>query len=702
MTLSRNLFASVLFTCVATAQTAETARTCSNPSGNNTIAAGDVVSCSVTDSLGQSWTFNASANETYSIAALETAGGSAAYPLIRVFDQSGTRIYSDDFPLRTTFSFRTTGSGAYRIEMKEFGSTLNPYSYVLSLERTVPPTASAPFLPLNLPFRSAIEFPGDRDLYQLNVQAGDRVSFRYVAESGGGRQEAILVDAAGATREIGSSAFTVPASGVFALILRGETDASAIGTVTFSCQGACPGPPMQTGLFPHYAAGEGWNSSVSLLNPTGFPVRYRVSTRAQDGQTIDRAEGSISPYGVRVLEPAGNGAARLNQGSLLVEAPSGVSGSLTFRSAEIPGQRGQQAASVPLIASGSKSWLVPFDNQNGFVSGVAVSLISSSAESVTLDAFDASGQLLESRTVTLNGAGQQAFVLADRLPGTANRRGILQARVSGDASLGLVGLRFSPAGAFTSLSPAATTQTQTAGSISNPREQFQFVPQVATGGGWSTEIFAFSRDRTTSNPISFRAYQGTGTTVEVGSPRWTGAGTPWQIAYEGGGAAQLQIAAPLGTNLTALRTSGTETDTRSGWIAASRLGDFAGLAIFRQNVTAPGRIPQEASVSFFPAGVRAFWVAADQRRGPAGLAVANPSATATLTVTATFRDEGGNLAGTSRFTMPPLAHFAATIDSLIAASAGRVGSIEVAANGDISGVGLLFEGAAFTALPAIY
>jgi hypothetical protein len=158
----------------------------------------------------------------------------------------------------------------------------------------------------------------------------------------------------------------------------------------------------------------------------------------------------------------------------------------------------------------------------------------------------------------------------------------------------------------------------------------------------------------------------------------------------------------LGTNLTALRTSGTETDTRSGWIAASRLGDFAGLAIFRQNVAAPGRIPQEASVSFFPAGVRAFWVAADQRRGPAGLAVANPSATATLTVTATFRDEGGNLAGTSRFTMPPLAHFAATIDSLIAASAGRVGSIEVAANGDISGVGLLFEGAAFTALPAIY
>jgi hypothetical protein len=132
-------------------------------------------------------------------------------------------------------------------------------------------------------------------------------------------------------------------------------------------------------------------------------------------------------------------------------APPSVGGQLIFRAAAIEGQRGQQAASVPLVAIGTNSWILPFDNRNGFASGLAISTLADTATALRLEAVDSDGVAIQSGNLTLNPNGYTAFVLTDQLTATAGKRGLLTISAATGYSIGVVGLRFSPRGAFTSL-----------------------------------------------------------------------------------------------------------------------------------------------------------------------------------------------------------------------------------------------------------
>ncbi|MGJ5818518.1 hypothetical protein [Paludibaculum fermentans] len=680
----------------------ETPRVCPSPSGSNSLVAGELVTCSVTAVSGHEWTFDAQASELYSIGLLETAGG-GSHPVVTVFDPSGTQIVTADTSLQLASLVRTTSRGRYRMTFTEgrTAGSFDPYTYTMSFERVGVPTASAPYMPLGLQFASSIEPPGDRDLYKLNVEAGDVLRFRFARTHGSGTQEAMLVDSLGAARLIGSG-YVVPATGVYSLILQDSAVYSSRGTVSLECQGACPGPPAVSSLFPHYAEGAGWSSTMMFLNNNDLPVKFKLWTRSSDGLDGSVYEGAIAPHGLAGVTSTLRPEDPLWQGSNILIAPQGVSGMLVFRSAEVPGQRGQQAASVLSVPTGSNAWILPFDNQNGYLSGLAITALASTATAFTLDSSDANGGPLESRTITLNPNGHMAFVLTDQLPATANKRGLVQIRAGAGVSIGVVGLRFSPQGAFTSLAPAALSTTATVpGSIAPPSDQYYFVPHIANGGGWSTELFAFSRDRAASGVLKLASYQGTGTAFEGFAPKWTGSGAAWPVTYDSLGT-RSTVESLIGQNMLALKTAGSEAGTSVGWLSAARAGDFAGLAIFRQTVDGAGRIAQEASVPFFPSNVSQFWVPLDQRNGTVGLALANPSSTQSRSVSIVFRDYNGDVAGQTSFTMPPMAHFATTIDTLIPAAAGGIGSIEVnSSNGDIAGIGLLFEGTAFTALPAL-
>lgn len=680
----------------------ETPRTCPSPAGSNPIAAGDLVKCSVTTIGGHEWAFTATAGEVYSLALLETAGGSSR-PVVTLYDASGNKVSSVSISLQGVLTLRPAVSGRHRIVMTE-GTTqasFNPYSYTMSFERIGPPTASAPYMPLNLQFQSSIDPPGDRDVYQLNVVAGDRIRFRFGRTQGAGNHEAVIYDSLGSGR-IMNSIYVIPSSGVYTLVLQDTYIYTSSGTVMMECEGVCPGPPTVTSLFPHYAGGAGWKSAIMLLNDSDLPAQFTLWTRGADGGSGKVTKSSIMPHGLVTTSTDNLATDPLEQGSAVLSAPPSVSGQLVFRSAEVPGERGQQAASVPLAPTGKNAWILPFDNRNSFVSGLAVATVSEMATTVTLEAVDGEGVALQTRSLTLNPNGHQAFVLADQLPATAGQRGLLQVRAPAGASIGVVGLRFSPQGAFTSLAPATlSTTASTPGTIGPSTDQYFFVPQIASGGGWSTEVFAFSRDRAASGPIKISSYQGTGTSIEGLAPQWSGNGAAWPIAYESL-STRSSVDATLGPNLLALRAPGLEGTTQVGWLSVARKSDFGGLAIFRQTVEGVGRVAQEASVPFFPSGVGRFSIPLDQRNGVVGLALANPSAAQSRSVTVLYRDYNGNIGGQSKFDMPPLAHFATTIDSIIPAAARQLGSIEVSSsNGDIAGIGLLFEGAAFTALPAL-
>jgi hypothetical protein len=72
----------------------------------------------------------------------------------------------------------------------------------------------------------------------------------------------------------------------------------------------------------------------------------------------------------------------------------------------------------------------------------------------------------------------------------------------------------------------------TSSTSSTPASQTCYVAQLASGGGWSTELYAFSRDRAASASLRLASFQGVGTTIAGLAPAWTGSGQAWNLSYD--------------------------------------------------------------------------------------------------------------------------------------------------------------------------
>jgi hypothetical protein len=93
--------------------------------------------------------------------------------------------------------------------------------------------------------------------------------------------------------------------------------------------------------------------------------------------------------------------------------------------------------------------IVPFDNTNGFVTGVALGNLNGSALNLTATFFDDNGNVLGSpQTIFLTGNGHTSFLLNSTYVFTSNVSGIM--KISGPGLMGL-GLRASPYGTLTSI-----------------------------------------------------------------------------------------------------------------------------------------------------------------------------------------------------------------------------------------------------------
>src|SRR5262249_40851218 len=89
-----------------------------------------------------------------------------------------------------------------------------------------------------------------------------------------------------------------------------------------------------------------------------------------------------------------------------------------------------------------------FDNSSGFQSTVAIANSSANSVSLAATVWDESGNASPGPAVVVPGNGHVAFALADRVPATAGKRGLV--RFQGPSGSGIAGLalRFSASGAF--------------------------------------------------------------------------------------------------------------------------------------------------------------------------------------------------------------------------------------------------------------
>lgn len=362
--------------------------------------------------------------------------------------------------------------------------------------------------------------------------------------------------------------------------------------------------------------------------------------------------------------------------STCVGNSKGVSGLAVFRQLQ-PDGRIQEAA-VPVNSTLMQRSLLPFDNTNGFVTSMAIANLSATETARVRVAFrDSLGRLLRvDKLKDIPPRGHSAFELAREFPAVQGLRGTADFWIL-DGQISVLGLRFSPSGAFTSF------ETQ---SLNRRVQGRRSIPQVADGGEFRTAITLVNNDAATAN-VRLRFWQDDGT---------AGATKPWTVAFTTGENPDNLTIAP-GTSIT-LETNGASPTVQQGWAEVVTEQWVTGFAVFRQSVA--GRSAQEAAVPVNVSTPLRYLLPFDNSGGfTTSMAIANLSDFVAAQVNFTFRDnQGQRLLQAALPDLPVRGHRAFRLVDLWPDLEGKRGTLEVSSlSGEVTVLGLRFSsGGAFT------
>lgn len=227
-------------------------------------------------------------------------------------------------------------------------------------------------------------------------------------------------------------------------------------------------------VFSHVVDGGSWKTTFVLTNLTSEATPFVMLFFANDGTPLTlplvglgdtpAVSGTIGPNGTLILETAGV-SDELRQGSALfycLDRPASdpgakpiatrFGGAAIFRQ-RVPGRPDFEAV-VPASSFDDSKLSFPFDNSGGFVTGIALINASASANSLQMVIRDEDGTILGQEEFTLGGRNKSVFVVPDKYPQTAGKRGSMEVSTSA-GFLGGLGLRFNPNGSFTSMHPTS-------------------------------------------------------------------------------------------------------------------------------------------------------------------------------------------------------------------------------------------------------
>ena len=212
---------------------------------------------------------------------------------------------------------------------------------------------------------------------------------------------------------------------------------------------------------------------------------------------------------------------------------------------------------------------------------------------------------------------------------------------------------------------------------------------VAGGGQWSMDIFVTNLSATSEGfTMTFYNADGTPRTMPIQGPGAVGSITRTLAAGE--------------TQL--IQTSGSDA-LQQGWAVlipnSSTASRLSGFAVFRSTLPVGS---SEANVAFMDPNQTRFVLLYDNANGfVTTAALANPSSTVTLTITATARDQSGQTLGPPVIVvLPPLGRTTLKVSDSFPVTAGQIGSIFLTGNTGITGLGLRFAPqSTFTSFPLL-
>jgi len=220
-------------------------------------------------------------------------------------------------------------------------------------------------------------------------------------------------------------------------------------------------------IFPFFASGGGWESTVTLINVFETSIGYRLSFRGVNGQPVqvsyrtpdgrvtsaDTIQGTLGDDSSATFVLVDAGTLQTGWARLDYDGESRIGGMVTFRQ-RVSG-RPDFESSVTLAREDETPVYLPFDNTLGYATTLAITnpAVSDNTD-LQLRFWDASGREIITRNLTLSAGTTTAFSIPDRYPELAGRSG--QLRIQGSASrLATLALRFNPAGAFSTIPVAS-------------------------------------------------------------------------------------------------------------------------------------------------------------------------------------------------------------------------------------------------------
>jgi hypothetical protein len=261
---------------------------------------------------------------------------------------------------------------------------------------------------------------------------------------------------------------TIPATGVYSVIVNDcKSEDTGNYNISAQCFGTCSGTPassVRSGVLAHIAAGGGWTTEITLINPLAAPIAVILGFHNDDGSPMDlplmvtnqgATQSSTEESVSATINP--NATLLITTGQLAstvvgwaeVDSSVRVGGFAIFRQTAQNGLASE--GTVPLATPSPATIILPFDDTNGFVMGVALANLSASAANITATVWDGNGNQVGTQSFSIAANGHTSFVLPTQIPKTAGITGIVQFQSSGEIA-GL-GLRFSPFGTFTSVPP---------------------------------------------------------------------------------------------------------------------------------------------------------------------------------------------------------------------------------------------------------
>jgi len=223
----------------------------------------------------------------------------------------------------------------------------------------------------------------------------------------------------------------------------------------------CVAVHAQTTLaVPHFADGNGWKSTLVLVDESPSPQTANVYFFDPNGGQVSLpivGIGSTNVLGTTFTgndstfgETAGS-ASTTTTGWMQIETSGHIHGTLIFRQ-RVQG-RPDFEASIPIVPA-IQNDVIPFDNTNGFSTGLAMVNPFSVINQYSIIFRTESGVILGSHQITLAVRNQTSFSVSQMFPETAGQRGSMQLTVAGSGGqngFNWIALRFNPTGAFTTL-----------------------------------------------------------------------------------------------------------------------------------------------------------------------------------------------------------------------------------------------------------